>query len=82
LEETAALFDDDDQQLELASTGGKAVRLARETLTYRGTPDDRCVYKDSEDRTRSSIDLPAAVPSHKRAGIHNKTIDNDSKQHY
>lgn len=35
LEETAAIFDGDDQQLELASTGGRAVRLA--TLSYHGT---------------------------------------------
>jgi hypothetical protein len=37
LEETAALFDGDEQQLELASTGGKAVRMAK--LSYRGTVD-------------------------------------------
>lgn len=35
MEETAALFDGDEQQLELASTGGRAVRMA--TLSYRGT---------------------------------------------
>jgi MFS family permease len=35
LEETAAIFDGDEQQLELASTGGRAVRMA--TLSYGGT---------------------------------------------
>ena len=35
LEETAAIFDGDEQQLELASTGGRAVRMA--TLSYHGT---------------------------------------------
>ena len=35
LEETAAIFDGDEQQREIASTGGRAVRMA--TLSYRGT---------------------------------------------
>jgi len=35
LEETAAIFDGDEQQLELASTGGRAVRMA--SLSYRGS---------------------------------------------
>ena len=35
MEETAAIFDGDEQQLELASTGGRAVRMA--TLSYGGT---------------------------------------------
>jgi hypothetical protein len=45
LEETAALFDGDEQQRELASTGGRAIRMS--TLTYHGTI---AVYK-----TKSSL---------------------------
>lgn len=36
LEETAALFDGDEQQRELASTGGRAIRMSK-LVTYRGT---------------------------------------------
>ena len=54
LEETAAIFDGDEQQLELASTGGRAVRMA--TLSYRGTVD---VYITSKSPNVDDVDKKA-----------------------